>query len=59
MTVRYGTRLATVAIIYDDDSDHISEISPDFKNDFCPNYTVQCDAIEDCQQGTDEANCSE
>lgn len=58
MTVRYGTRLATVAIVYDDDSDHINETPPVFKNDICPNNSVQCDGIKNCQLGTDEANCS-
>ncbi|XP_035535314.1 transmembrane protease serine 13a [Morone saxatilis] len=56
--VRYGTRLATVAILYDDDDDdHKNEnlILP--KYDICPNNTVQCDAIRDCQLGTDETNC--
>nr|XP_046245101.1 transmembrane protease serine 13a isoform X2 [Scatophagus argus] len=55
--VRYGTRLATVAILYDDDDDHVDEIHSVTRYDTCPNNTVQCDAIRDCQLGTDETNC--
>lgn len=58
-TVRYGTRLATAEILYDNDSDH-NNISPSVMiKDTCPNDTVQCNGIKDCQLGTDETNCSE
>ncbi len=58
-TVRYGTRLATIAILndnYDDYKDENPQL-PDY--DTCPNNTVECDAIRDCQLGTDETNCGE
>ncbi|XP_070761604.1 transmembrane protease serine 13a [Enoplosus armatus] len=55
--VRYGTRLATVAILYNDKEDHAYENPPLPKYDTCPNNTVQCDGIRDCQLGTDETNC--
>ncbi|XP_041796071.1 transmembrane protease serine 13a [Chelmon rostratus] len=55
--VRYGTRVATVAILHGDDDDPISENQPLPEYDTCPNNTVQCDAISDCQLGTDETNC--
>lgn len=59
--VRYGTRLATVAILYGDDGNgryEDEDLSPPLpKYDTCPNDTVQCDAIRDCQLGTDEMNC--
>ncbi|KAM9358674.1 transmembrane protease serine 13a [Symphorus nematophorus] len=55
--VRYGTRLATVAILLGDDDDHIYENPSLPKDDTCPNNTVQCDGISDCQLGTDETKC--
>uniref|UniRef100_A0A4W6EE15 Transmembrane serine protease 13b n=1 Tax=Lates calcarifer TaxID=8187 RepID=A0A4W6EE15_LATCA len=55
--VRYGTRLATAAILYDDDDDDRNEDLPLPKHDSCPNNTVQCDGIRDCQLGSDETNC--
>ncbi|XP_070685595.1 transmembrane protease serine 13a [Pempheris klunzingeri] len=55
--VRYGTRLATGAFFYNDDYDDESENPSLPKFDTCPNNTVQCDAIRDCQLGTDETNC--
>lgn len=58
-TVRYGTRLATTAILYNNDEDHVYESPPLPMYDTCPNNTVQCDGIRDCQLGTDEFNCGE
>ncbi|XP_069004206.1 transmembrane protease serine 13a [Embiotoca jacksoni] len=55
--VRYGTRLATAAILYDEDEDHKNENLPLPMYDTCPNNTVQCDGIRDCQLGTDETRC--
>ncbi|XP_045931003.1 transmembrane protease serine 13a [Micropterus dolomieu] len=56
--VRYSTRLATVTVDDDDDDDdHRYEILSLPKFDTCPNNTVQCDGIRDCQLGTDETNC--
>lgn len=55
--VRYGTRLATVAILYGDDDYHGDEDHRVPQYDTCPNNTVECDAIIDCQLGTDETNC--
>ncbi|XP_031152581.1 transmembrane protease serine 13a [Sander lucioperca] len=55
--VRYGTRLATAANLineYDDDKNQ----NPSLPNyDTCPSNTIQCDAIRDCQLGSDETNC--
>ncbi|XP_036973990.1 transmembrane protease serine 13a [Acanthopagrus latus] len=55
--VRYGTRLATVAILEDDDDDSRNENALPPRFDTCPNNTVQCDARRDCQLGTDETDC--
>ncbi|XP_040902734.1 transmembrane protease serine 13a [Toxotes jaculatrix] len=55
--VRYGTRLSTAEIHHDEDDDHRSENMPLPKYDTCPNNTVQCNGIRDCQRGTDETNC--
>ncbi|XP_037630802.1 transmembrane protease serine 13a isoform X1 [Sebastes umbrosus] len=58
--IRYGTQLATAAILY---SDHNKDNNGNNGNvalqsrDICPNNTVQCDAIMDCEMGTDETNC--
>uniref|UniRef100_A0A8D3BLQ9 Peptidase S1 domain-containing protein n=1 Tax=Scophthalmus maximus TaxID=52904 RepID=A0A8D3BLQ9_SCOMX len=54
--VRYGTRLATVAMLYGDDDYYSGEMLLP-KYDTCPNDTVHCDGITDCQLGTDETNC--
>ncbi|KAG8002010.1 Transmembrane protease serine 13, partial [Nibea albiflora] len=54
--VRYGTRLATTAILYGKESDPIEDnLLPVY--DTCSNNTVQCDGIRDCELGTDETNC--
>ncbi|XP_029302336.1 transmembrane protease serine 13a [Cottoperca gobio] len=53
--VRYGTRLATAAIFYNEYDDY-TDTNPQ-NDDICPNNTVQCDAIKDCQLGSDETNC--
>ncbi|CAK6968156.1 transmembrane protease serine 13a [Scomber scombrus] len=53
--VHYGTRVATAVILYEDDDDGYRSENP--KYDTCPNNTVQCDAIRDCQLGSDETNC--
>ncbi|XP_039987513.1 transmembrane protease serine 13a [Xiphias gladius] len=55
--VRYGTRLATAVILYNEGNDHKDENVPLPNYDTCPNNTVQCDGIRDCQLGTDETNC--
>ncbi|KAF0030431.1 hypothetical protein F2P81_017162 [Scophthalmus maximus] len=54
--VRYGTSLATVAMLYGDDDYYSGEMLLP-KYDTCPNDTVHCDGIKDCQLGTDETNC--
>ena len=58
-TVRYGTRLATAVILYNEANDYRDENVLLPKYDTCPNNTVQCDGIRDCQLGTDETNCGE
>ncbi|XP_044210899.1 transmembrane protease serine 13a [Thunnus albacares] len=56
--VRYGTRAATAVILYgNEDNDHRNENQPLPKYDTCPNNTVQCDGIRDCQLGSDETKC--
>ncbi|XP_029923203.1 transmembrane protease serine 13a [Myripristis murdjan] len=58
--VRYGTRLATTAILYNG-SEHndvgTNENHPSMTHDTCSNNTVECDAKKDCQLGTDETSC--
>ncbi|KAF3847717.1 hypothetical protein F7725_020745, partial [Dissostichus mawsoni] len=58
LTVRYGTRLATTAILHDDYNDHddYDDKIPQ-RYDTCPNGTVKCDGIIDCKLGSDETNC--
>ncbi|XP_045076764.1 transmembrane protease serine 13 isoform X2 [Coregonus clupeaformis] len=57
--VRYGTRLATAAAIRDhhDDEGRYEKLLSVPVYDTCSNSTVQCDALRDCQLGTDESNC--
>ncbi|XP_059186644.1 transmembrane protease serine 13a [Centropristis striata] len=57
--IRYGTRLATVAILNDqyEDYNNDKENPPLQTHDTCPNDTVKCDGRKDCNLGTDEANC--
>ncbi|KAM3615407.1 uncharacterized protein V6R79_001786 [Siganus canaliculatus] len=55
--VRYGTRYATVPIYYSGGDDFKDEIPALTRDDTCPNNTIQCDAIKDCQLGTDETYC--
>ncbi|XP_047450852.1 transmembrane protease serine 13a [Mugil cephalus] len=62
--VRYGTRSGGFSYDYEEDEDdddnyddeeHRNDVLA--KIDTCPSTTVQCDAIANCQLGTDEANC--
>ncbi|XP_074534740.1 transmembrane protease serine 13a [Halichoeres trimaculatus] len=55
--VRYGTRLATVTIIHNHNNEHTSENQPPLRFDSCPNNTVECDGIRDCELGSDETKC--
>ncbi|KAL7849553.1 hypothetical protein SRHO_G00211760 [Serrasalmus rhombeus] len=59
--VHYGTRLATTAIIQNAGGrDHNVEGAKQWsitEADSCSNFTVECDAVQDCQQGSDETNC--
>ncbi|XP_035011133.1 transmembrane protease serine 13a [Hippoglossus stenolepis] len=54
--VRYGTRLATAAILFGEE-DYYGEDNSLPKYDTCPNNTVHCDGKKDCQLGSDETNC--
>ncbi|XP_070826706.1 transmembrane protease serine 13a [Chaetodon trifascialis] len=54
--VRYGTGVSTVPIFHGDDDETIQD-RPAIEVDTCPNSTVQCNGIRDCQLGTDETNC--
>ncbi|CAL8361869.1 unnamed protein product [Merluccius merluccius] len=56
--VKYGTRLAAAAVYNesefgDDEKDQFSVLT----HDTCPNFTVQCDAVKDCEFGSDETHC--
>ncbi|CAJ1065451.1 transmembrane protease serine 13a [Xyrichtys novacula] len=55
--VRYGTRLATVAIFHNHDDDDSYQEQTSSRIDSCPNNTVECDGIKHCKFGSDEANC--
>lgn len=56
--VRYGTTLATTGILDGEgDLDGDGESLPPSQFDTCPNNTVECNAVRDCQLGTDETNC--
>lgn len=57
-TVQFGTRLAVVSILDDDDHDRYKN-PPVSIDDSCSNDTVQCDAVIDCTLGSDETNCGE
>ncbi|XP_024911053.1 transmembrane protease serine 13a isoform X2 [Cynoglossus semilaevis] len=54
--VRFGTTMVTTAIIYHNEEYYIDD-DPSPSTDTCPNSTVYCDGIKDCQLGTDETNC--
>ncbi|XP_010871385.2 transmembrane protease serine 13a [Esox lucius] len=60
--VRYGARFEAFADPHnhDDDKDgtgSYGKLSRLSVLDTCPTSTVQCDAMPDCQLGTDESNC--
>lgn len=56
--VRYGTSLVAIAILDDDNDNFYQDEGPSLpSDDTCPNNSVICDGIRDCQLGTDEANC--
>ncbi|XP_056905456.1 transmembrane protease serine 13a isoform X1 [Takifugu flavidus] len=54
--VQFGTRLAVVSLLGDDDKQGY-ENPPVSIDDSCSNNTVQCDAVKDCTLGSDETNC--
>ncbi|KAM3875216.1 transmembrane protease serine 13a [Diretmus argenteus] len=57
--VRYGTRLASGNILYNGNNGEVEDENrpSELRHDTCSNTTIQCDAIRDCQLGTDETNC--
>lgn len=55
--VRYGTKIATAAILYNEEDDHTIENPPVSKDENCPENPVQCDGIKDCLLGSDETVC--
>lgn len=59
LTVRYGTRLPSAANHQNDGSQQLDFTPSVPKEDTCPNSTVFCDAVKDCQLGSNEANCGE
>ncbi|XP_043976582.1 transmembrane protease serine 13a isoform X2 [Gambusia affinis] len=55
--VYFGTK-ALADSEYGDNSKHdVDRGNVLLQHDTCSNNTVQCDAIKDCQQGSDETNC--
>lgn len=57
--MRYGTRIATTAILYNKPDEQEVENPPVSKNENCPENPVQCDGIKDCLLGSDETVCGE
>ncbi|XP_077396388.1 transmembrane protease serine 13a [Festucalex cinctus] len=57
--VRYGTKILTQNLFndYDQQDDDIDDNQSILINDSCPNTTVRCDGIRDCELGSDEMNC--
>ncbi|XP_053729831.1 transmembrane protease serine 13a isoform X1 [Synchiropus splendidus] len=56
--VRFGTRLVSTTIYNNFEIEHSPDEDPLLpSHDTCPNNTVKCDGVSDCQQGSDETNC--
>ncbi|XP_077065058.1 transmembrane protease serine 13a [Siphateles boraxobius] len=59
--VRYGSK--SYSVHYEDnckgkDCNEVHETHDDIKgSDICPNSSIKCDGIKDCQQASDETNC--
>ncbi|CAL8353763.1 unnamed protein product [Lota lota] len=54
--VRYGSRLRAVGVHGYDEDEAKSPYSA-MRQDTCPSSTVQCDAMKDCNLGSDETDC--
>lgn len=55
-TVHYGTRSVESSNHEDDKMNQLNNPSVSV-SDTCPNNTVQCDGISDCELGSDETKC--
>ncbi|KAM9801610.1 transmembrane protease serine 13a [Neosynchiropus ocellatus] len=56
--VRFGTRLVSTTIYNNFEIQDSPDEDPPLPSfDTCPNNTVKCDGVRDCQLGSDETNC--
>ncbi|XP_066531153.1 transmembrane protease serine 13a [Hoplias malabaricus] len=58
--VHYGLRSATPGIFHTAGSEECCKDEKQWsliETDSCSNFTVECDALQDCQQGSDETSC--
>ncbi|XP_077421997.1 transmembrane protease serine 13a isoform X2 [Vanacampus margaritifer] len=58
--VQYGTKVLTQDLFDDDDGQQDGDLDDNQSImiiDSCPNTTINCDGIRDCELGSDEMNC--